>query len=529
MIVAEYPKEQAASLQPALAQMAAENPDAMVRVIVQKSGDSDHPEKMVSALGGQWIKDLQMINAFAAMIPAKAARSLSKMAFVNWISLDAPVISTAKPVPTPEVILQPNFYLDTIGVPPVWDMGYTGAGIGIAVIDSGISTDSDFDLIFRSSFNANSASVNDVFGHGTHVAGIIAGNGTDSGGLYKGVAPGAKLIALKISDENGLAYESDTVEAMQWIFDNRDTYNIRVGNLSIQTAVEQSYNESALNAAAEILWLNGVVVVAATGNWYGGAVYPLNAAPANDPFIITVGALDEQGTAKTKDDRAASFSVWGLTQDGYYKPDIYAPGVDIISVLSKDSDWDALYPERVVSDGQYFRISGTSMATPMVSGAVALLLQAEPNLTPDQVKYRIMNTFHWANVSPVLDVYNMLTTPTTESANQDVIPHQLLAKMALIAYWASVEGEENIDWENVDWDAVNWDAVNWNAVNWNAVNWNAVNWNAVNWNAVNWNAVNWNAVNWNAVNWNAVNWNAVNWNAVNWNAVNWNAVYWDAE
>jgi serine protease AprX len=220
--------------------------------------------------------------------------------------------------------------------------------------------------------------------------------------------------------------------------------------------------------------------------------------------------------------------------DGFIKPDIIAPGKDVISVLSNNSPWYDVFTERVVHE-DYFRISGTSMAAPMVTGAVALLLQAEPDLTPDQVKYRLLQTgsmIHGSssdpNTYPYLDIHAALTTLTTEAANQDIIPHQLLAKMALMAYWSSANGDENIDWENVDWDAVNWDAVNWNAVNWNAVNWNAVNWNAVNWNAVNWNAVNWNAVNWNSVNWNSVNWNSVNWNSVNWNSVNWNSVNWNS-
>jgi serine protease AprX len=152
----------------------------------------------------------------------------------------------------------------------------------------------------------------------------------------------------------------------------------------------------------------------------------------------------------------------------------------------------------------------------MVSGAVALMLQANPALTPDQVKYRLMECSNTITSLQdrdfaYLDVSQAVACPETGSSNEGSVPHMLLAKMAMIAYWANENGEENIDWENVDWSAVNWNAVNWNAVNWNAVNWNAVNWNAVNWNAVNWNAVNWNAVNWNAVNWNAVNWNAVSW------------------
>ncbi len=497
------------NVQPALAQLVAESPQQEVRVIVQQAGETSQGQRLVEELGGTYIRELSLIRAFVAKLPAKEVTRLAQSEAVSWVSLDAPVVSTGKPSPggPPQ-----NTYLDTLGVRDVWAMGYTGAGIGVAVIDSGISNDADLTIGRQISFNPNSKTVNDVYGHGTHVAGIIAGDGIDSSGLYKGVAPDANLFSLKISDENGLAYESDTVEAMQWVFDNKNFFNIRVVNLSIQSMVEQSYHDSAISAAAEILWLNGVVVTAATGNWYGGAVYPLNTAPASDPFLITVGAVDEKGTSRINDDRATTYSVWGLTQDGFFKPEIFAPGHNIYSVLSKDSSWATQYPDRVVSFNgkpQYFRLSGTSMATPMVSGAVALLLQAEPNLTPNQVKYRVMNAINWAGSSPYLSVYKMLTTPTTQSANQGIVPHMLLAKMALIAYWSSQNGGSNIDWASVNWSAVNWNAVDWNAVNWNAVNWNAVNWNAVNWNAVNWNAVNWNAVNWNAVNWNAVNWNAM--------------------
>ena len=433
--------------------------------------------------------------------------------------------------------MPPNTYLETLRVPQVWDMGLDGSGITVAVVDSGITLDDDFSavagesgserVIMQLGFNLSAYTAQDVFGHGTHVAGIIGGNGTKSDGFYTGIAPRVNLIGIKISDDYGMAYESDTVEALQWIFDNKDSYNIRVVNLSIQSTVQQTYHDSALDAAAEILWLNGVVVIASAGNkGPAGSFNTIEAAPANDPFIITVGASDERGTGDRSNDAVTPFTPQGYTLDGYWKPEIIAPGKDIVSVLASSSWWRNDYPDRFV-DGGYFRISGTSMAAPMVTGAVALLLSADPDLTPDQVKYRLIETSSWIGAYPYLDIYSAVTTPTYESANQGTIPHMLLAKMALIAYWANETGGENVDWENVDWAAVNWNAVNWNAVNWNAVNWNAVNWNAVNWNAVNWNAVNWNAVNWNAVNWNAVNWNAVNWNAVNWNAVNWNAVSWE--
>jgi serine protease AprX len=293
--------------------------------------------------------------------------------------------------------------------------------------------------------------------------------------------------------------------------------------------VEDSYHNSGIDAAVEILWLNGVVVVASAGNkGPAGGHNTAKTAPANDPYIIVVGASDEKGTADMADDEVAPFSSHGTTTDGYVRPDIIAPGTNIYSTLSPDSSWGESYPERLDFSGQYIRLSGTSMAAPMTTGLVALLLQDEPGLTPDQVKYRLLDTGSdpQGNGDLLLDAYAAVHGSTTESYSMAAMPHMLLAKMALIAYWASENGGDTIDWENINWDSVNWNAVNWNAVNWNAVNWNAVNWNAVNWNAVNWNEVNWNAVNWNAVNWNAVNWNAVNWNAVNWNAVQLDGVFW---
>jgi serine protease AprX len=528
--------KQAAAVSPQLTVLAAENPEQMVRVIVQKADDSNRAEQLVERLGGQVLRDLGLINAFAALLPADQVVDLARLQAVAAISLDAPVVSTAskeiKTVDTPTR----NYYLETTNAYQAWKLGYDGTGITVAVIDSGITPDADFGgdewtpgshLLLREFFSPNATTKEDETGHGTHVAGIIAGAGADSKGMYMGVAPGADLISLKISDDAGMAYESDTVAAMQWVSENKDQYNIRVVNLSIQSTVESSYHDSPLNAAAEILWFNGIVVIAAAGNKSEDVKYePSKAAPANDPFVITVGATDEKGDGERSNDSIASFTSFVETVDFFIKPEILAPGKDIISVLATNSDWDEKYPDREVLDGQYFRISGTSMAAPMVSGAAAILLQAEPYLTPDQVKFRLLETAGKVGKGGYLDIFAALTTETKESANQGIMPHKLLAQMALIAYWANQNGEEDVDWANVDWSAVNWTAVNWNAVNWNAVNWNAVNWNAVNWNAVNWNAVNWNAVNWNAVNWNAVNWNAVNWNAVNWNAVNWNAVNW---
>lgn len=340
-------------------------------------------------------------------------------------------------------------------------MGRTGQGIGVAVIDSGITFDADFsDLTRLSSFNSASMTINDVSGHGTHVAGIVGGNGAGSNGVMKGIAPGVKLISLKISDETGMVYESDTVEAMQWVLDNKTAHNIRVVNLSINSTVEQSYHTNPLSAAAEILWFNGVVVVAAAGNKGGANGYnTVNAAPANDPFIITVGAVDEKGNSKRGDDSPASFSAFGYTLEGHHKPEIMAPGANIYSVLSRSSSWGEQHPSCLAYGNEYIRLGGTSMATPMVAGAVALLLQDEPNLTPDQVKYRLINTGSRMDTgdgeAAYLNVYAALTGTTTQSSNTGLSASQLL--------WS---GTEPVTWSSVNWNSVNWNAANWNSTYW---------------------------------------------------------------
>jgi serine protease AprX len=464
----------AAALHPQLIQLAEESPEQVVRLIVQKTDTTQNAEEYAERLGGQLIADLSIIHAFSVEMTAAGAEQLSKSGFVRWISLDGMVESAGKPPPKDgDTDLTENTFLDTMDVRAVWEMGIDGSGVGVAIIDSGVNKETDLknNIVYQSSYNANATSVNDFYGHGTHVAGIIAMNGASSGGFYSGIAPGAQLISLKVNDETGMAYESDVVAAMQWVYENKEAYNIRVVNLSVNSTVVSSYHASPLDAAAEILWFNGVVVVAAAGNYWSDTDFnPVLAAPANDPFLITVGATDEKGTSRNKDDVVANYSAFGTTVDGIFKPDIYAPGTNIVSVLAKQSEWEIIAPERIEGE-DYFRLSGTSMATPMVTGAVALLLQAEPNLTPDQVKFRLRESGIWVSNSKCLNVLNLVTSDSTESANIGVEASQLL--------WT---GSEPIVWGSVAWNSVAWNSVAWNSVAWNSVAWNSVAWNSVAWN-----------------------------------------------
>jgi serine protease AprX len=385
-----------------------------------------------------------------------------------------------------------SVYNQAIGADRLWAYGYQGSSVTVAVVDSGIADLNDFKMEYGGNGDLRIQNVvtivggsdwsKDWYGHGTHVAGIIGGNGTLSYGKYIGVAPKVRLVAVDVSNEQGAGTTSDVIAGLQWIYDNQAAYNIRVVNISLNASVAESYHTSALDAAVEILWFKGIVVVVSAGNngtSGPGILYP----PANDPFVISVGAADDRGTASIGDDVLASFSASGTTESGFSKPDLVAPGANIISVLSKaDNTLAVAHPDHKLTDSNlwdyYFRMSGTSMSAPMVSGAVALLLQDEPNLTPDQVKYRLKATANknWPGYNAAsagagyLDVYAAVTGTTTESANTNLVASQLL--------WT---GSNPVTWGSVNWNSVNWNSVNWNSVNWNSVNWNSVNWNSDYW------------------------------------------------
>lgn len=360
-----------------------------------------------------------------------------------------------------------NYYLGTTGTDKLHYEGLSGQGVSVAVVDSGISAISDFSGRLS---HAPGYDGLDDFGHGTHVAGIVGSQGATLR-TYRGMAPGVNLISLDVTDNTGMTYESTVIGALQWIYDNKAQYNIRVVNLSLNSTAEISYHLSPLDAACEILWFNGVVVVASAGNkGPAGGYNTTKTAPGNDPFIITVGAGDEHDNTNPLDDTVAPFSSFGVTQDGYSKPDILAPGYNVVNLLSPNSNWAVEHPDRVV-EANYIRLSGTSMAAPMVSGAAALLLQDEPNLNPDQVKYRLMNTGATivgdGVIYPYLNTYAAIKGDSTTSANIGLQPSQMLST-----------GSNPIAWGSVGWNSVGWNSVGWNSVGWNSVGWNSVGWNS---------------------------------------------------
>jgi serine protease AprX len=286
------------------------------------------------------------------------------------------------------------------------DNGLTGAGVTVAVLDSGIAANHD-DLPassvvgFMDFVNGRTTRYDD-YGHGTHVAGIIAGKGKDSGGQMAGTAPGAKLFVIKVLDKNGNGKVSNVIAALNWLRDNGAAYGVRVVNLSFGTAPDDDPSVDPLALAAQAVVQRGIVVVAAAGNngqsSDGKQIWGGITSPGDSPWVITVGASSSMGTLTRKDDTMAAFSSRGPAVGHIAKPDLVASGVGIVAAAASGSTLVNMLPQFLVAPAcslglcpstgstPYLSLSGTSMAAPAVSGTVALMLQANPNLTPNMVK-----------------------------------------------------------------------------------------------------------------------------------------------
>jgi serine protease AprX len=386
------------SLNPALADLAARSPHKRVEVIVQLNPGTTRgaAAPLVRELGGTVTRDLHIINAVAAELPAAGARELASRPEVRAVSPNA----ATKPQATGDGLA--TSYNASIQTPFLWNTYRgTGRGVGVAVVDTGIagdlpdfrapSLDKSSRVIASAVVNPDASSAGDRYGHGTHVAGIIAGDsrnrddGDANKGRFMGVAPGANLISIKASDDDGNATVLDVIAGIQFAVDHKADYNIRVLNLSLESSATESYKTDPLDAAVEAAWFKGIFVVAAAGN-RGPGDGSVSHAPGNDPYVVTVGAVDDKGTKEIADDEPTSWSSRGTTQDGFSKPDIYAPGAKIVSNLAPGSAYSRLCSDCVSDGGEYIRAGGTSMAAPMVAGAAAIGFQLDPTMTPNRAK-----------------------------------------------------------------------------------------------------------------------------------------------
>jgi serine protease AprX len=434
------------------------------------------------------------------------------------------------------------------GATSMWADGITGAGVTVAVLDTGIDSNlPDFgDRVVDGVNLANPRNPGgwntDGYGHGTFVAGLIGSNGRSSGGQYTGVAPDADLVSIKVAGSNGVTSEGTVIEGVQWAIDNEAVDGIQVLNISLGVEPPSPSALDPLDQAVEQAWSAGIVVVTSAGN-----IGPDNGtitSPGDDPMVITVGSLDDGGADVPADYAIPAFSSVGPTDiDGWFKPDLVAPGRSVVSLIPPASAIALANPTAAIGRHNFVG-SGTSFSAAIVSGLVALLLEADPGLSPDQVKAALLFGADPGPVGdPFVDGHGLADVMSAAAAGGQVFLNQIPAAAA-----ESVSPPATISlastWAASTWNPANWSGPAWTAssissaaqsaspapvdgTNWNGATWNGAAWNDAAWNDAAWNDAAWNDAAWNGAAWNDAAWNDAAWNDAAWNDAAWNDTAWN--
>jgi serine protease AprX len=469
---------------------------------------------------------------------------------------------------------------DLIGAGDFWRAGFTGKGVDVALIDSGVTPVRGLagrgkilngpDLSFES--QRASTRYLDTYGHGTHMAGIIGGRDP---GVYQvsasdsthflGIAPDSRIISIKVADARGGTDVSQVIAAIDWVVEhrNKDGLNIRVLNLSFGTDSTQDARFDPLSYAVEAAWRKGIVVVVAVGN--DGFTADRVTMPAANPYVLAVGSTDDRGTATKADDVVADFSTRGSTTRG---PDLVAPGKSVVSLRDPGSYIDVNYPRGLIpgdAEKRFFRGSGTSQATAVVSGAAALLLQQRPTLTPDQVKKIFTST---ATAMPAadpigrgagqLDVAAAVNAPTpikvqtypaalgtgslersrgsahvTDPTTGLVLTGELdiMGQAWNPTTWA-VSCAAGTAWIGGQWNGRTWSGSGWSGNSWAGRTWSTGAWTGANWAGTTWSSTTWSTAHWTTTSgwygrtWSGRTWSAEMWNGRTWSGRIWSDNYW---
>jgi serine protease AprX len=375
-------------------------------------------------------------------------------------------------------------------------------------------------------------SAGDGFGHGTFVADMAAGGATG----YAGVAPNANILSVDVINDAGQATIGDVINACDWILANKDTYDIRVVNISMQGSARASVFFDPLDQAVEKLWLNGIVVVSAVGN-YGvdGQEMEVSYAPGNDPFIISVGASDVADTVDTADDTVAPWSAWGYTADGFAKPDISAPGRYIVAPVPTTGGLAAERPDAVLGSG-LMQLSGTSFAAPQVAGAAAALLASHPAWTPDQVKGALMVS---AQATPAaaagslgvgeLDVAaaRAASSPPNPNAGLDTYVTTASDGSPIFdsAAWQSAASSDAA-WSDAAWSDAAWSDAAWSDAAWSDAAWSSAAWSDAAWSDAAWSDAAWGSAAWSDAAWSDAAWSDAAWSDAAWSDAAWSDAAW---
>jgi len=533
---------------------ASKSPAKRLPVIVTENRPADERlETLITESGGKIGRELPIVGGFSAEVPAGLVptlglepnlRSLSanRVGRFETLSYDEDDVASSGPKST--------------GATKLWAQGNRGDGIGVAVLDTGISPMNDFVMskgyrIIHGPDLSGEYSLLDTYGHGTVMAGVIAGDGYDSagrsGGAFVGMAPEAWLVSVKLAGANGATDVSTVLAGMHWVAAYHDLYNIRVVNLSWGTPGTQSYKHDPLNYAVERLWQLGITVVVSAGN--SGSQPATIAKPADDPFVITAGAYNDKQNTDLVDDNLPSWSSRGPTAaDGLTKPDVVAPGRLILSTRAYGSTIEKEHPKALYKPS-YIRGSGTSQAAAAVSGAAALLIRQRPHLAPSQVKHLLMSTAKPMSGYKVndqgagrIDVAAAAASTSESYANAATPPATGLGSLEAARGGLHVETDCNGDgvnevvqgeitvqcqpWDGATWTGATWTGATWTGATWNGATWNGATWNGSNWDGATWTGGTWTGATWNGATWTGGTWTGATWNGATWSGATWNGGTW---
>jgi serine protease AprX len=467
---------------------AAASPSQLFDVVVQGTRDRSVNDtgKEVTNASGKLKRNFLSVSGVQASISGKDLLKLAKNSHVSAITRNVPVRamgyqdSTMWMESTDMSILQNSFDPNTGEI-----TGPAPQAPAIAIVDSGVQQRSDFGGRLVASVNLCSlctdGSSADQEGHGTMVAGIAAGSGA-----YAGGAQNAPIVSIKTANADGQSRTTDVIAAADWILQNAKKYNIRVANFSLAGATDTSIRFDPLDRAVEALWLNGIVVVAAAGNHGNGGPVSMSFAPGNDPFVITVGALDQNGSSDPYDDTVPTWSAYGKTMDGFSKPDLSAPGRYMAAPTPMDGSIAKTVPDRILSTG-YIWMSGTSFSAPVVSGAAAQILARHPSFTPDQVKGALMLAANYLpNVSGhsggVGEIDAGIAASVDDPPNPNAGLYQFVGSDANgrsfnAASWAALIAT-GASWAQASWTDASWAEASWNEASWAEASWAEASWSS---------------------------------------------------
>ncbi len=514
-------------------------------------------------LGVHVTRTIGLIDAVVASVPAGLAASLASDPYVAEITPDGPVTLESGAY---DAKSDPNSIFnaaDLVGAHDAWDAGYTGQGVDVALIDSGVAPVvglADPSQVVNGpdlSFESQSPNTRylDTFGHGTFMAGLIAGRdpGVDGDSSnssdYQGIAPDARIISVKVADAQGRSDVSQVIAGIDWVVQHAhdNGLNIRVLNLSFGTNSLQSYQLDPLAYAAEVAWRNGIVVVVSAGNDGGRRLVD----PAIDPYLIAVGALDTHGSLSTRDDSVASFSNRG---DRQRHVDVVAPGVHIEGLRVPGSFIDTTFSKSGRLDTRFFRGTGTSEATAITSGVVALILSENPGLTPDQVKHVLLYTANPVRHAGdqqgngVPDTMGAMSAWTGPPAQQRFRPSTGTGSLEaarggrhLILGATSLVGEVDIFGNAVDtaalaasesalsaWNGGSWNGQVWTGAGWSGSSWAGASWDGASWDGASWDGASWDGASWDGASWDGASWDGASWDGASWDGASWDGSSWDS-